>query len=199
MNVRSVHLLYLSSQTCMTEIVYPEKVLTFCSSALKALSRMNIFPIKAKHIRIHALVELFSPRMLFLLVTSLYVELCKIWVHRHCFQMWEPVFNVFLCADAFIDNNRYKSMTFDIAEDCVIHGLAGYFDTVLYKDVTLSKCLFFCSFLRKKRVAWSDIKTFSQSVDLKFKNQHWIPVITKTTGSKCGLAERPRQVALLYL
>ncbi|KAK7114500.1 protein arginine N-methyltransferase 5-like [Littorina saxatilis] len=40
--------------------------------------------------------------------------------------------------DAFIDNNRYKSMTFDIAEDCVIHGLAGYFDTVLYKDVTLS-------------------------------------------------------------
>ncbi|KAL8574524.1 hypothetical protein ACOMHN_005901 [Nucella lapillus] len=39
---------------------------------------------------------------------------------------------------AYIDNTRYKSLTFDIHQDCVIHGLAGYFDTVLYKDVMLS-------------------------------------------------------------
>lgn len=40
--------------------------------------------------------------------------------------------------DAVIDNTRYKTLTFDIQEDAVIHGLAGYFDTVLYKDVILS-------------------------------------------------------------
>lgn len=41
--------------------------------------------------------------------------------------------------DEVIDNGRFKSLEFSIAEDCAIHGFAGYFDTVLYKDVMLSK------------------------------------------------------------
>ncbi|XP_064640295.1 protein arginine N-methyltransferase 5-like [Lineus longissimus] len=37
-----------------------------------------------------------------------------------------------------IDNTRYIDLEFQIKENCVLHGFAGYFDTVLYKDVTLS-------------------------------------------------------------
>uniref|UniRef100_UPI00398E339B protein arginine N-methyltransferase 5 n=1 Tax=Pristiophorus japonicus TaxID=55135 RepID=UPI00398E339B len=36
------------------------------------------------------------------------------------------------------NNNRYKSLDFDIKLNTVLHGFAGYFETVLYKDVTLS-------------------------------------------------------------
>lgn len=35
-------------------------------------------------------------------------------------------------------NNRDNFLTFNIIQDCVLHGLAGYFETVLYKDVYLS-------------------------------------------------------------
>lgn len=35
-------------------------------------------------------------------------------------------------------NNREGFLTFDVSEDCVLHGFAGYFETVLYKDVCLS-------------------------------------------------------------
>lgn len=37
-----------------------------------------------------------------------------------------------------IDNNRYRVLRFLIGQDCMIHGFAGYFDTVLYKNITLS-------------------------------------------------------------
>lgn len=36
------------------------------------------------------------------------------------------------------DNSRYKALEFPISTDTVLHGFAGYFETVLYKDVTLS-------------------------------------------------------------
>ncbi|XP_071958231.1 protein arginine N-methyltransferase 5-like [Antedon mediterranea] len=36
------------------------------------------------------------------------------------------------------DNKRYKSIEFDISESAVLHGFAGYFDTVLYADIKLS-------------------------------------------------------------
>lgn len=35
-------------------------------------------------------------------------------------------------------NNRDDFLTFNITQDCVLHGFAGYFETVLYKDVYLS-------------------------------------------------------------
>ncbi|XP_017494409.1 PREDICTED: protein arginine N-methyltransferase 5 [Rhagoletis zephyria] len=37
-----------------------------------------------------------------------------------------------------IDNSRYKALSFDVEMDCVLTGIAGYFDTVLYKDIKLS-------------------------------------------------------------
>ncbi|KAK3861183.1 hypothetical protein Pcinc_032814 [Petrolisthes cinctipes] len=40
--------------------------------------------------------------------------------------------------DGVIDNKRYKALQFQITEDNVIHGLAGYFEAKLYKDVMLS-------------------------------------------------------------
>lgn len=40
--------------------------------------------------------------------------------------------------DKVIDNTRYKILTFDIQYNCTLHGFAGYFETVLYKDIILS-------------------------------------------------------------
>jgi hypothetical protein len=37
-----------------------------------------------------------------------------------------------------IDNSRYQVRQFPIKCDSMLHGFAGYFETVLYKDVTLS-------------------------------------------------------------
>ncbi|XP_055378357.1 protein arginine N-methyltransferase 5 [Condylostylus longicornis] len=36
------------------------------------------------------------------------------------------------------ENSRYKALKFNVWNDCVLHGFAGYFDTVLYKDIKLS-------------------------------------------------------------
>ena len=38
-----------------------------------------------------------------------------------------------------IDNSRVKSLEFEAKTSFSLHGFAGYFETVLYKDVTLSK------------------------------------------------------------
>lgn len=40
--------------------------------------------------------------------------------------------------EAVIDNSRNKTLRFKASLDCVMHGFAGYFDTVLYKDITFS-------------------------------------------------------------
>lgn len=37
-----------------------------------------------------------------------------------------------------IDNSRYKILKFPVEMDCVVHGIAGYFEAVLYKDIILS-------------------------------------------------------------
>lgn len=37
-----------------------------------------------------------------------------------------------------VDNSRFKSLSFEAKVDTVLNGFAGYFDTVLYKDVRLS-------------------------------------------------------------
>lgn len=39
---------------------------------------------------------------------------------------------------AHIDNSRFETRQFGAKLDCVLTGFAGYFDTVLYKDVVLS-------------------------------------------------------------
>lgn len=40
--------------------------------------------------------------------------------------------------DLEINNDRYASLTFDIKQDCNLHGFAGYFSAVLYKDIKIS-------------------------------------------------------------
>ena len=39
-----------------------------------------------------------------------------------------------------IDNNRYCTLEFPVEVNTVLHGFAGYFETVLYQDITLSEC-----------------------------------------------------------
>lgn len=43
--------------------------------------------------------------------------------------------------DPMIDNNRYCTLEFPVEVNTVLHGFAGYFETVLYRDITLSECL----------------------------------------------------------
>ena len=43
-----------------------------------------------------------------------------------------------LILDTPIDNSRYEVRHFPIKCDSMLHGFAGYFETVLYKDVVLS-------------------------------------------------------------
>lgn len=48
------------------------------------------------------------------------------------------------CADGSfflsdMNNNRYQCLRFSVNCNTVLHGFAGYFETTLYKDVTLSK------------------------------------------------------------
>ncbi|XP_053970427.1 protein arginine N-methyltransferase 5 [Hylaeus volcanicus] len=40
--------------------------------------------------------------------------------------------------ECIIDNSRYETKKFAVQQNCVLHGFSGYFDTVLYKNVTLS-------------------------------------------------------------
>lgn len=40
--------------------------------------------------------------------------------------------------DEVIDNSRYKVVDFNVHLDCMLNGFVGYFDCVLYKDITLS-------------------------------------------------------------
>ncbi|EDW31891.1 GL10719 [Drosophila persimilis] len=40
--------------------------------------------------------------------------------------------------EATIDNTRCKEISFTVQKDCVLHGIGGYFDTMLYKDIHLS-------------------------------------------------------------
>ena len=42
-------------------------------------------------------------------------------------------------SDAVIDNTRHICMQFDIDQDALLHGFSGYFETVLYGDINLSK------------------------------------------------------------
>ena len=37
-----------------------------------------------------------------------------------------------------IDNERFARLSFAVLLDCVIHGFSGFFETTLYKDITLS-------------------------------------------------------------
>ncbi|XP_034102468.1 protein arginine N-methyltransferase 5 [Drosophila albomicans] len=40
--------------------------------------------------------------------------------------------------DKVVDNTRFKELLFTVEKDCVLHGIGGYFDTMLYKQISLS-------------------------------------------------------------
>uniref|UniRef100_A0A7N6A351 Protein arginine N-methyltransferase 5 n=1 Tax=Anabas testudineus TaxID=64144 RepID=A0A7N6A351_ANATE len=45
-----------------------------------------------------------------------------------------------------MNNNRYQCLRFSVGCNSVLHGFAGYFETTLYKDVTLTLCLLIIPF-----------------------------------------------------
>lgn len=49
--------------------------------------------------------------------------------------------DLFLHLDTPVNNDRYVSLHFELKHATVLHGFAGYFDTVLYDEHTLSELL----------------------------------------------------------
>lgn len=50
-----------------------------------------------------------------------------------------PAVRSFILLVSDMNNNRYQCLRFAVNCNTVLHGFAGYFETTLYKDVTLSK------------------------------------------------------------
>lgn len=44
-----------------------------------------------------------------------------------------------LFSDPNVNQSRYQKLTFEISENCMLHGFVGYFETTLYGSVKLSK------------------------------------------------------------
>lgn len=60
---------------------------------------------------------------------------------KNCYHISEPK-SVFEFdhpnRNKIIDNTRFKTIRFKVSQDCILNGFAGYFETVLYKDIILS-------------------------------------------------------------
>ncbi|ELU14784.1 hypothetical protein CAPTEDRAFT_161444 [Capitella teleta] len=56
----------------------------------------------------------------------------------HLLSKAQPLFTFVHPNRGVIDNNRHESLTFPIEQDAVLHGFGGYFDCLLYKDISLS-------------------------------------------------------------
>ena len=54
--------------------------------------------------------------------------------------MFMYVLNSCLTDDPIV-NERYLMLRFKVPESTTVHGFAGYFDTELYDNFTLSKCI----------------------------------------------------------
>ena len=65
--------------------------------------------------------------------------------HTRPFSMFQLMYDVsrrlnyISVLDQPIDNSRYKRTDFDVSCANIIHGVAGYFDVVLYKDIMISE------------------------------------------------------------
>lgn len=60
---------------------------------------------------------------------------------KNCYHISKPktVFEfVHPNLNTVIDNSRFISIDFEVKVDCVLTGFSGYFDSVLYKDITIS-------------------------------------------------------------
>ena len=60
-------------------------------------------------------------------------------VHCRCYK--QKMFCFVSLVVARIDNSRLKSLEFEVKTSCTLHGFAGYFEAILYKDIMLSKSL----------------------------------------------------------
>lgn len=58
-------------------------------------------------------------------------------VHCRCYK--QKMFCFVSLVVARIDNSRLKSLEFEVKTSCTLHGFAGYFEAILYKDIMLSK------------------------------------------------------------
>lgn len=75
------------------------------------------------------------------IVTSRYMEGTYVAYLKNAYHIDNPqaVFEfVHPNLDPIIDNSRYKTLRFKAQLDCVMHGFCGYFDSVLYKHITIS-------------------------------------------------------------
>ena len=71
---------------------------------------------------------------------------CPIHIHMHfsavSYRDMLTLLQLNSSADVPIDNERYISLRFPTRMAATLHGFAGYFETVLYDEITLST--FYC-------------------------------------------------------
>ena len=73
-------------------------------------------------------------------VYEVLISCCKMF-HPHRWPRNELFCDLFLHLDTPVNNDRYVSLQFEVKQATVLHGFAGYFDTVLYDEHTLSELL----------------------------------------------------------
>lgn len=56
-------------------------------------------------------------------------------LYFNCFNFFT---HVYIFVDALADNSRYETKTFQVEQNCVLHGFSGYFTAILYENITLS-------------------------------------------------------------
>ena len=76
---------------------------------------------------------------------------------------------VFSISASRIDNSRVKSLEFDVKTSFTMHGFAGYFETVLYGDIMLSKSsvnnnVYLNMALKRDFCAWSYLLLGASSI-----------------------------------
>ncbi|CAH1270096.1 CARM1 [Branchiostoma lanceolatum] len=108
----SSHKLYNEVRGCKERDKGPEVSPGYCTSGCNKEFHSSLAPFETAYVvRLHNYCELAEP--------------------QPCFTFHHP-------NRGLIDNTRAKEFEFDIEENTVLNGFAGYFDTVLYGDVTLS-------------------------------------------------------------
>ncbi len=64
----------------------------------------------------------------------------SLWLHMVLTKGSEVTACIFITlSDSLIHNDRYISLKFDVSESSVLHGFSGYFDSILYEDLHMSK------------------------------------------------------------
>jgi hypothetical protein len=92
---------------------------------------------------------------------------------------------IFFTNKAKIDNNRYGSIDFKAKCDYTMHGIGGYFDSHLYKDIDISKKILWVhvptmqKILKKPKIKKFSVQLAFKLESFRFENKNKVICIFK--------------------